>query len=118
MSCIDIKRIRLGTLPDFTYPPDDTKTYIYSRLNGHVYVYKNGNERHICCDDDLISKVPILLGTVADVSIPDTSVLDTPDTKHIFLFYFNNQIYEFNNDRTYNPIGGGSSTLDWNLKEW
>lgn len=119
MPCNDLLRLDLGTLPDNVYPQDDCRVYIYKRTNGHIYIFRDGNETHICCDLGLINKVPILSATTTDSTVPDVSVLDTPDLNHRFLFSFNNYIYVFNNDRTYSIIGGGSTGfVDWTLKEW
>jgi len=114
MPCQDLLRLDLGTLPDNVYPKDDCRVYIYKRTNGHVYIFRDGNETHICCDLGLTNKVPILSAAIGDSNVPDTSVLDTPDLTHRFLFSFNNLMYMFNHDRTYTVIGG----LDWTLKEW
>lgn len=111
--CSDIKRINLGTLPYSMFPNDDDKAYIYKRPNGHIYVYRDGLEVHVCCIVGDSSTVIIVKGTTEDINIPDISGLHLPDRGHKVLFEFNNQIYALNYLGNYYNI-----QIDWTLEEW
>jgi len=116
--CDNIKNINLGILPmgtfpnvDSTNPHDINNVYIYKRPNGHIYLYKNNNETHICCDDGLITKIPIFL---------NTNFIHYPDANHVFIYMQDNKLYTYDKDGNINEFnnGGGGGEIDWTIKEW
>lgn len=112
MSC-DIKTINLGTLQNGVYPEDNDKTYLYKRTNGHIYLYKNGNETHACCDDGLINKVPIF-SELPSVQPPT----HTPNDKFVYLFKHGENLYYYDNDDNVVKINIDINALEWAKKEW
>jgi len=112
MNTINIQSLNLGTLPNNTFPIDDNRVYIYKRLNGLIYTYKNGNE-FLVDNDGLINSVPIF-----DNFPKDSYPVHTPDSKHIFLFIKNGLLYGYDKDLNPTPIFIGTTEIDWYRSEW
>jgi len=108
-----LEHINLGTLPDGTFPLDNCKTYIYKRTNGHIYVYSNNSEKHVCCDDGLINSIPIF---TSSPSI-DNKPIHIPDSKHLFLFIYNGILKGYDKDLNIINVCGDID-LEWNINEW
>lgn len=110
MQCLE--QVNIGTLPTGSFPADDGKIYIYKRPNGHIYVYSNGSEKHICCEDGLISDVPVftdLPSVVAPTHIPK-------DNRR-FLFIKDEELYTYDKDRVSRKINNNTD-VQFTLNEW
>ena len=118
MAYCDISQVNLGNIIDNSFPPSDGRTYIYKRNNGHLYTYRMGVETHICCDDGMITKIPVVtelvLDPVTNVIISSVPTLPhTPDAAHVMLFSFNNTQYQYDSNRVATVIGNG-----WTQQQW
>ena len=113
MNNCSLEHINLGILSDGTFPLDNGKTYIYKRSNGHIYVYSNGSEKHICCEDGLISSIPIF-DVLPSIQNPPRHL---PDNNHMFLFIHEGVIKAY--DKDLNIINNpGYDELSWGVQEW
>ena len=106
----------LGEILNGTFPPNDGRTYFYKRNNGHLYLYRNGNEQHICCDDGLINRTPIITNFTVDgngVHQPITDTLHLPDATHTMLFMFEDSLWGLYSNGDKKQI-----TPNWNQNQW
>lgn len=111
MNNCSLEQINIGQLPSGTFPKDDGRTYIYKRPNGHIYVYSNGSEKHICCDDGLINSIPIF------EQLPtEQTPIHLPDDKHIFIFFNDGILYGY--DKDLNIVSVVSGEINWSATEW
>lgn len=113
MNNCSLEHINLGTLPNGTFPLDNCKTYIYKRTNGHIYVYSNNSEKHVCCDDGLISSIPIFT-TLPSVQNPP---VHRPDVKHLFLFIYEGVIKGYDKDLNIVDVRG-IPNINWGINEF
>jgi len=106
MNTINIQSLNLGTLPNNTFPIDDNRVYIYKRLNGLIYTYKNGNEFPVD-NDGLINSVPIF------EDLPKNLYpVHTPDSKHLFLCFINGILRAYDSDLNDMPINIGNDVVN------
>jgi hypothetical protein len=108
------QQVNLGFLPNDTYPPNDTKVYIYKRTNGHLYAYSFGSEKHICCDDELITSIPIFNFIVSPTRVP----IHRPDANHVMLYIYGGEVYMYDINLTSTLVGGSGGGDIEGLIEW
>ena len=110
MQCLE--QVNIGTLSAGVFPADDGKIYIYKRPNGHIYVYSNGSEKHICCEDGLISEVPVF--TDLPSVTPPTHL---PNTNRRFLFVKDDELYFYNKDKVATKVNT-NTIVTFNINNW
>ena len=110
MQCLE--QINIGTLPTGTFPKDDGRMYIYKRPNGHVYTYTNSKETHVCCDDGLISDVPVF------TDLPSvTAPTHLPTANKRFLFIKDEELYTYDKDKVSRKVNSNTN-IDFNINQW
>ena len=110
MQCLE--QVNIGTLSVGVFPADDGKIYIYKRPNGHIYVYSNGSEKHICCEDGLISSVPVF------TQLPENSApTHIPKDNRRFLFIKDEELYTYDKDLVSRKVNTNTE-ITFNLNEW
>ena len=114
MNNCSLEQINIGTLPSGSFPRDNGRTYIYKRPNGHIYVYSNGSEKHICCDDELITSIPIFNFIVSPTRIP----IHRPDANHVMLYRYGAEVYMYDINLTSTLVGGSGGGQIEGLIEW
>ena len=113
MNNCSLEQINIGTLPSGSFPRDNGRTYIYKRPNGHIYVYSNGSEKHICCDDGLITNIPIFT-EMPSVNNPPVHL---PDNNHLMLFIHDGLMYGYDSNINVTAISIPTN-IDWAISEW
>lgn len=110
MQCLE--QVNIGTLSAGLFPADDGKIYIYKRPNGHIYVYSNGSEKHICCEDGLISEVPVF------TALPSvTAPTHLPKDNRRFLFVKDGDLYFYDKDKVATKVNSNTN-VEFALNEW
>lgn len=89
----DIKVVNIGNIIGNTFPSNDGRVYLYKRDNGHLYTYINGVEKHICCDDGLITTIPVFTAHV-NVVAPT----HRPDAGHVMLYMYGGKVYAYDHN--------------------
>ena len=113
----DIKVVNIGNIIGNTFPSNDGRVYLYKRDNGHLYTFINGVEKHICCDDWLITNVPVF------TSFPsvETPPVHIPDLGHYMLFTYDGLLYSYGHDIVPVLIGGmtpGGAVVIEGVAQW
>lgn len=110
MQCLE--QVNIGTLSAGVFPSDDGKIYIYKRPNGHIYVYSNGSEKHICCEDGLIASVPVFTDFPAD-----STPTHLPKDNRRFLFVKGEELYTYDKDKVSRKINMNTE-ITFNTNNW
>lgn len=110
--------IRLGTLPEGIFPPDDCNTYLYNRPSGYTFYYSKGTQTQIPTNalDALNLPIPILEDVIVTSKIQSSNTVPLPDRVHNYLFYFDGNLYSYDWEGTIRALVVGD--IREGLNEW
>ena len=77
-----------------------------------IYVYSNGSEKHICCEDGLISEVPVF------IALPSvTAPTHLPKDNRRFLFVKDGDLYFYDKDKVATKVTRNTN-VEFAINNW